>query len=679
MRKVAKVAFYLILVLLVACGGDTGFVGSDSSTTTGDTVDPTDPTTTVVANLTLLSSNPQLSTGDDSGVTITAIARDSGNLVLADKTVVFSANSGALQVIETVTNDEGIASAKLTTGGDEENRTIRVSALSGDVTSTLDVDVAGTAITVSGQSSMVLTATNTLTLTLKDSFGDGIFDEDLTVTSNFSPTLTDVAVPTNTSTSGTLTVTTDTSGQAQITLQPSSSGTHNVTVAALGATRTFVIAVTNDVFELSMPSNADAEVDLGTNETVQIRYEDNGGAVSGITVNFVTTRGGFGGSSATTAVTNASGIATVSISSQNAGPATIQAFVDNGPSTTVLAEFVATTTDTVEVQTNLSTVSLGGGQATITATVRDADNNLVKNKVVNFSLEDVTGGNLTNATDITDSNGQASTVYESASTASAKDGVVVTATVADGSGVTSDVTLTVGNRALFITLGTGNELFEPNETDYQKPFTVRVADSSGAGVANVQVSLSVIPEKYYKGYYEWSDVAELWGVIYHVDPTTECLNEDRNRNGIFDPTAAIDPDVDQNNDGILWPGTVATVSQSVVTTNDAGEASFTLNYSQQYANFVQVTLEATANVSGTEAINSATFRLQVLADDIKDQAVSPPSLPQVIMWPRNINDLSEGFFADSKHGSPYGVGNPYGTPAANNCNFNEFIDSFTFP
>jgi len=614
MRRITTLIFYLILSLLVvACGGDTGFVGTNQPAA----ADPTDPTETVVSAITLLSSNPELKSGDLSGVTISAIVRDSGNLVLENKTVIFSANSGGLQVVSATTNAEGIATAQLTTGGDEASRIITVSAFSGEVTSTIDVSVTGTVITVAGQSSMVLTGANTLTLTLKDSLGAGIFNEDLTVTSSLAATLTETAVTANTG-ANTLTVTTDSSGQAQINVEPGVSGVNTVSVAGLGTFKTFPITVSSDVFALTMPGNASGEVDLGVQQQLQIQYEDNAGPIADNTpVTFVTTRGTLVG--ANPALTTG-GLATINISSLNAGPATIQAYVASGPSTTIYAEFVATTAATIDVQASISTVSLGGGQATITATVRDAANNLVKNKRVNFSVQDITGGTLTVATDITDSNGQASTVYTSSATSGGTDGVTVTALVDDGSNVTNSVNLTVGNRALFITLGSGNEIFEPDETNYQKPFTVRVADASGVGVANETVTLKLIPERYFKGVYAWDPVAK-WYITYSIDTTADCLNEDRNEDGIFD--AAID--VDENGDGLLWPGTVATVSESPVVTNEAGEASFTVNYSQEFAQFVYVRLEATAQVGGTEAKNTSRFRLPVLAADVATETVAPPA------------------------------------------------------
>ncbi len=614
MRKVIKFTYYLIIAsLVVACGGDTGFVAGDQPANP----DPTDPTETVVSSITLLSSNPELKSGDLTGVTISAIVRDAGNLVLEDKTVVFSTNSGGLQIIDAVTNSEGIATAKLTTGGDEANRTITVSAVSGDVSSTLDINVAGTVITVAGQSSMVLTGVNTLTLTLKDALGAGIFNEDLTITSSLSATLTETNNTANTA-ANSLTVTTDSSGQAQINVEPNVSGTHTINVTALGAVKEFPIVVSSDIFELTMPGNATGEIDLGVQQQIQIQYEDDNGPVADNTpVTFVTTRGTLVG---TNPALTSGGLATISISSLNAGPATIQAYVANGPSTTFYAEFVATTAATIDVQSSVSTVSLGGGQATITATVRDASNNLVKNKRVNFSVQDITGGTLTVATDVTDSNGQASTVYTASATSSGTDAVTVTALVDDGSNVSNSVNLTVGNRALFITLGSGNEIFEPDETNYQKPFTVRVADASGVGVANETVTLKLIPERYYKGVYVW-DAALKWYVVYSIDTTTECLNEDVNEDGIFDSSI----DNDQNNDGILWPGTVATISQSPVVTNEQGEATFTVNYSQEFANFVYVRLEATAQVGGTEAKNTSRFRLPVLATDVNTENVQPPA------------------------------------------------------
>ena len=71
----------------------------------------------------------------------------------------------------------------------------------------------------------------------------------------------------------------------------------------------------------------------------------------------------------------------------------------------------------------------------MTATVRDAANNFVKNQTVNFVLTDVSGGSLSVAQAVTNSQGQAKTFYNASNATSAANGVRVDATV-QGTAVT---------------------------------------------------------------------------------------------------------------------------------------------------------------------------------------------------------------------------------------------------
>ncbi|HEY4731744.1 MAG TPA: Ig-like domain-containing protein, partial [Gammaproteobacteria bacterium] len=88
----------LAMAAVAGCSGDAGFSTSGSDT---------DTTSVTVASITLLSSSPQLGSSGVTPVTITAIVKDSGNLVTEDIPVVFSADSGSLQVTQSVTDAAG--------------------------------------------------------------------------------------------------------------------------------------------------------------------------------------------------------------------------------------------------------------------------------------------------------------------------------------------------------------------------------------------------------------------------------------------------------------------------------------------------------------------------------------------------------------------------------------------
>jgi hypothetical protein len=254
-------------------------------------------------------------------------------------------------------------------------------------------------------------------------------------------------------------------------------------------------------------------------------------------------------------------------------------------------------------------------QATLTAIVRDAANNLVKNATVNFSLQaDTTGGTLTVASAVTDSQGRAQTVYRAGSVTSARDGVIVSANV---TAVPQDtVALTVATRAVFISLGTGNTISEDlTGAQYQLPFVVQVTDANGNGVPNVPLNMSVLSTRYLKGSRAY--VLGSWTGYNPANPPT-CPDEDTNRNG------QLDPGEDTNLSTLLEAGNKALVTPNSVTTNAQGFANVTVLYPQQYAYWLEVALEARTSVQGTEFRSNSTFLLPGLAGDFTNQNNAPP-------------------------------------------------------
>ncbi|MBT8131150.1 MAG: hypothetical protein KJO35_02685, partial [Gammaproteobacteria bacterium] len=243
-------------------------------------------------------------------------------------------------------------------------------------------------------------------------------------------------------------------------------------------------------------------------------------------------------------------------------------------------------------------------------------NNLVKNQTVNFGLDDITGGQLSVASAITDSQGRAQTFYTASNTTSAKDGVKVTATVA-GTGIADTTSLTVARREVFITIGTGNEIAEPNQAQYQIQFAVQVTDSQGNGVSGVGVVLSLLSEAYAKG--NWQLPADG---PWMQNITIACADEDVNRNGILDADAG----EDFNSSGQIEAGNVAAVVPGSVTTDASGFALVDVIYPQEFARWVNVVLEAQTSVQGTESSARSRFVLPIAASDVA-RDTNPPGNP----------------------------------------------------
>ena len=339
-----------------------------------------------------------------------------------------------------------------------------------------------------------------------------------------------------------------------------------------------------------------------------------------------------------TVPTDGTGQATVAIASSLAGPAIISAS-GTSVSAQVAVNFVAQTAASIAVQASPATVAING-QSTISAVVRDAQNNLVSGATVNFNLTvDPTGGSLSAGSGVTDLQGRAQTIFTASSTTSAANGITVTATVA-GTAVTGSTQLSVGGQTVFLSLGTGNKINAPNTAEYEQDWAVQALDSHGGAVSNQPITAKVLPLYYYKGFRNF--VGSSWQTVNVIpncpsgalctDPNqfppanyvyvpngTKCANEDIGWTGIF----VASEDVNQN--GKFDPGNIASVNPSTGGVTDAnGTLLLHVTWPQDHAYYVGVRLIATATVQGTESTASADFVLPGLATDFNSASVGPP-------------------------------------------------------
>ncbi len=560
--------------------------------------------------ISLITSLPQIPSDGTKPATITALVRNAQNQFVPGVAVNFTSTSGGLTVTRGTTDANGSATATLSSAGDPTNRTITVTATAGTSTSTVPVAVVGTKLTVTGPASLVQSSQGTYTVALADAGGNGIPNQAVTLTSAKGNTLSAT------------TITTDATGQKTFTLTAANGGTDTITAASLGLQATASVVVSTQSFAFTAPTD-NAQVTLGTAAPIIVQWSAAGVAQVGQTVNFSTTRGTVTPSSATI---GASGATTgVTISSTTSGPSVISAN-GTGVSAQVSIDFIATTPAAVAIQASPSTIATQG-QSTLTATVRDANNNLVEGKVVNFAItQDATGGSLSVASATTNAQGQASTVYTASTTTSARDGVVIQAGVQGTTVTPATASLTVGGQTVFLSMGTGNTI-DPSlsTTQYRLPYSVQAIDAAGNGVNNVAVTFTVTSLGYIKGQRNWSGTT--WATAsntaagdleaYVLAGIDGCRNEDINNNGILDPGE------DYNSNGELDPGLVVSTDVGSATTT-TGSATVNLIYPRDHAYYVAVRLTATATVSGTQSSASTDFWLPGLAADFNTQTTAPP-------------------------------------------------------
>lgn len=596
----------------------------------------------VVSNqqsITLLASSPNLPSNGSKPVTIQAIVRNASNQLVTGATVAFSATSGGITPVTTTaggaatpvvpagtTDANGIAAASLTPAGDPTNRSITVTATVGSTQSTVTVAVNGTAMTLDGPTSLIQGGSGQYTAVLLDSGNAPIAGATVAFTSSAGNTFTPASAVTNAQ------------GTATTSLTASKSTTPDtLTATALGQTATEQVTISTQSFNFTAPT-AGSTVNLGTSQTLTLVWTNAGVPVTNTTVNFSTTRGTFNGGSGVTATatTDGTGTATVTIASTTAGPAAITASAttaSNQPVTAQLAlQFLATVPASVNLQANPSTIPTQSASS-ITAIVRDTAGNLVADQVVDFQLQDTTGGSLSAGSATTDIQGKAQVTYSSSTVQSASNGVKITATLPSTSVPPATVLLTVGGQTVFLSLGTGSVLGEnAQKTQFQLPYVVQALDAGGNPVSNVSITLTVhsLPpvnpvisgvqyqptapnfvadSKAYAAYWKgvWVKGLTQWVWTPVSGNENGCLNEDVNGTGVFEASE------DLNNNGRLDPGDVASVSPSLLATDSTGSGNLIVSYPESYGMWVQVVLTATATVSGTQTSTAATFQLPMLS------------------------------------------------------------------
>ena len=479
----------------------------------------------------------------------------------------------------------------------------------------------GTQININGSSTAILNDPVSLTINLVDSDGNGIANK----TINLSATngqLSDTSP------------TTSVEGQITVNYTSAVAGTDTVVAIALNSQSEFSIAVQEDDFSFvdALVDNEAVEVELNTATELTVQWLKNGTAFANGNVTLTTSRGLVAESIAST---DSEGNVAFSLQSNNAGFASITATgldaEGNEVNARTLVEFVATVADNIIVDGTPDSVAPSGQTSTITSVVRDPNGNLVKGKVINFVVDDVSGGTISPNQATTNRSGIASTVYTS-NAVSSFEAVKVYATVADTPSVSNFTSLTVGDRAFDISLGTGRLIEAPEQSSYSKEFSVFVTDPDSNPVPNANMTFSAPPVKFSdggvfrKGFWSYDEVNDIWLQVI----TAICPNEDVDGNGILDAGE------DTNGDGQLTPGNVASIP-AIGLTDENGQMLVDINYAKQFGAWVDITIAVNGESAGSEASETQNFSLGVAASDLTDEASPPPSSPYGVGL--NCNDI----------------------------------------
>ncbi|CAG9235657.1 exported hypothetical protein [Paraburkholderia tropica] len=360
------------------------------------------------AQVTALSASPASITANGTSTsTLTATIKDAyGNQFGAGVSVSWSTSGGTLSASTSSTGSNGEATTVLTSSTTAQTATVTAAAVAGSKTAQVafvaDVTTARVSTLTASPSSITAngTATSTLTATLKDANGNAL-GAGLSV--SWSTTAGTLAASSST---------TDSNGQATVVLTASTTAqTATVSASAVAGSNTASVTFVADTTTATVSSLVASPTSITANgtstSTLTATLKDAYGNAlgAGLTVTWSTTVGSLSASSSTT---NSSGVATVTLTSSTlATTATVTAKATAGSKTATVA-FVAdaTTAHVVSLaQSATSGTADGTSTTTFTATVQDANGNLVSGATVTWST---TLGTLSATSTSTNSSGQTS-------------------------------------------------------------------------------------------------------------------------------------------------------------------------------------------------------------------------------------------------------------------------------
>lgn len=575
----------------------------------------------------VVNAVPSLSLTTDSGtllsagtagneVTVTALVRDANNTVMPNVTVDLKSDSGSLSLTSRTTNAQGIVTEKLGTGGDPTSRAIRVTAsVAGADPVTAVVNVTGNKLTINAAPTINAGASADVTVKLVDSAGNALVGKPVAFSANAN----------SLSVKGGGAAVTNAAGQLVLSYAASGGTADVITVKSMGEIASAGIAINASSFALKVLDGAGNVATLAAINSCSTVAVTN---APGSSVTISSSRGTvYADAACSTPLSGAlplsGGAASAFVSATGPGVATLTANA-GGQTTQTEVEFVAPVTalSTISVQADpavigVNTAGSTSQQATLRAIVRDGtpQNNLVKGATVAFSiLSDPSGGTLTQpAVVTTGADGAATASFIAGTSATALNGVQIQAKLIGGSGPSAVAGLTVAQKSLFISAGTGNTVGVPSSATYQMDYAVIVTDAAGNAVSGVKLTASVLPVQYFKGYLAYTVPTGPWEPVVRVG----CSNEDVNNNGILDAGE------DGNGNGVLDPGIPVTVTPSV-TTDAAGRATVSLIYPKDRVYWLDVNLTIRGQASGTESSYTSLVHLMGLGTDYNTQNVSPP-------------------------------------------------------
>jgi len=625
--------------LLAGCSGEGAGAGGSAAGVGSSSGDGS------VADIILFTDKASLpATDGTTSATVTAQVKDAQNNVVKNQPVIFTTADGGVALsplgASNLTDASGRVSVKVELGSgpvSRTNRNVPVVATVGGLSRTMNLQIAGTRMTIAGPDSLAESASADYTIAVLDA-------------NNLPVAEVPVKLAFDKGTVTPATAVTATNGQVTVRVTAAAGGSTTGVLRAealtsLAPTKSISVLGTDTPFQIVAPAD-NATVNVNTDQTVRVRFRSSDPAVSsaGRTVNLSATRGLFSGQSFTSVVTDANGEASTTIGSTAAGSSTLTAVIIVDPAagtsltTSSRVSFVSRIPAKLALSpdpTSIGANAVGSSSSTsrLVATVRDSSDNPVSGARVAFSAVDPSSGRIEPGVAVTDVDGQASASFIAGPNSTGPNEVIVRASVLDAPVVRDERRMTVSAVALFIELGTGNQIEVNDSTTYKMPWSAIVTDANRNPVAGARVTASLTAVSYYKGIWRWAETA--WIPVRFDDINQEplkCMSEDGTRDleGAFvvPPNNLLDAGEDRNANGRLDPGSPAAVviTSANAVTDANGLAKMDIIYPKSFGQWVDVMLRVTIATSGTESSLSREFLLPVLAADVTQQTTAPPNV-----------------------------------------------------
>ena len=612
------------------------------------------PVTASSLSLLVTASPSSVKTDGSTSTMITASVIDNFRAPVPGQKVVFTAPTGLLGTSSGDSKPDGtvtipFSALSVASTSDRTNRTevVTASIVGTSVKAQIPIQIVGSTLAIMpSKSTAQVGETISLVAAASDAAANGVSGQSIRLT-----------IDNKSTGAGALSTTSVVSAAGgttpAVTLSITAPGNLTITADWLNAagnqtlttSTTIVVTAIGIPFALTSPVTNPTSLALAASQDVSLSVPTLIAGVTVASVRFATTLGTWSNSSKSSVVSPVANTARETLSAgSNSGNANIQidALDSAGKVLATLNRVFALSAATgtkISLQPSVSIIapSTGGttNSATLTATVRDVNNNTVGNAPVLFEIVNPTGSGeqITPVIAYTTSDGQAVATFTSGAL-STVGGLQIKATLV-GTAVADTKSINVSGTSVSLTLGQASGVGSTdNGTTYTLPMAVLVVSSTGGAVSGATVTLSAFPTHYYRGHRESVSTkisetvtttttcvpiktkAGRTALAYVSEGSTAFPNEDANENDILDAAEDYDPIGDGRGIGSITPPHAAagTLPPTVVTGAN-GVGTFNLVYLKSYADWVKTRIRAKAVVNGTEFVNELKFDLPASSSD----------------------------------------------------------------